>query len=323
MEDQLNLQKFQEARERIKKYIQKTPCLPFQDLSEEVGLNIYMKLESLQITGGFKLRGNLNKLLSMGKEKLPNGVVTASSGNHGLGLSYSARLLDIKATVVVPETTPKNKVDKLRDYGAEVILAGAHYDEAVKRVKKIVEETGALYVPSFDDPDIIAGNGTIGLEISEDVSDVALYICPIGGGGGISGSGLALKALNPNLKIIGVEAAGAASMKASLEAGKPVQLSEVKTGAEGIAVSKPGELPFEIVKNLVDEIVTVSEEEMKEALRYLVGKGKVVPELAGTAGIAALLAGKIIPENAPVVSVITGGNIDIQFLGSILTGKEI
>ncbi len=322
MEGQLNLQKFQEAGARIKKYIQRTPCLPFQDLSEEVGRNIYMKLEGLQITGGFKLRGNLNKLLSMGKENLPNGVVTASSGNHGLGLSYSARLLGVKVTVVVPETTPKNKVDKLRTYGAEVILAGAHYDEAVKRVKKIVEETGALYVPSFDDPDIIAGNGTIGLEINEDVPGVAQYICPIGGGGGISGSGLALKALNPNIKIIGVEAEGAASMKASIEAGKPIQLPEVKTKAEGIAVSRPGELPFEIVKDLVDEIVTVSEEEMEDALRYLVGKGKIVPELAGTAGIAALLAGKILPEKGPVVCLITGGNIDLQYLGSILTSSE-
>ncbi len=322
MENKLNMQKFKEAKERIAPYIHRTPSIPFQDLSEEMEHKIYLKLESLQATGGFKLRGNLNKLLAMGKDNLPNGVVTASSGNHGLGLSYSARLIGVKAIVVVPETTPKNKVEKLRAYGAEVILSGAHYDEAKEMVEKIVEETGALYVPSFDDSEIIAGNATIGLEIYEDVPEVDLYICPIGGGGGISGSGLALKALNPKIKIVGVEAEGAASMKASVEAGTPVQLPEVTTKAEGIAVSKPGELPFQIVKDLVDDIVTVSEKEMEEALCYLVGRGKVVPEMAGTAAVAALMNGRVKPGKGPVCCLITGGNVDIQFLASLLSEKR-
>lgn len=322
MESRIDMQKFMEARERIGGYIHKTPCLPFQDLSETMHRSIFMKLENLQATGGFKLRGNLNKLLSLGRENLGSGVVTASSGNHGLGLSFSARLMDIKATVVVPEKTPKNKVEKLNSYGARVILQGAHYDEAVKRAEEIARETGALYVPSFDDPDIIAGNGTIGLEILEKVPDVGLYICPIGGGGGISGSGLALKAVKPDIKIIGVEAEGAASMKASLEAGKPVQLPEVKTRAEGIAVSKPGNLPFQIVRDIVDEIVTVSEEELEEALRYLVSKGRVVPELAGTASIAALMTEKVVPGDKPVVCLVTGGNIDIQLLSSLLSAGD-
>lgn len=316
------MREFEEARERIRSFIHRTPCHPLQDLSEEMGQEIFLKLENLQATGGFKLRGNLNKLLSIGKGKLTNGVVTASSGNHGLGLAYSSRILGIRAIVVVPEKTPRNKVEKLRHYGATLIFEGEYYDQAAITAMKIAEETRALYVPSFDDPDIIAGNGTIGLEIFEDLPEIGLYICPIGGGGGISGSGLALKTLNPDIKVVGVEAEGAASMKASLEAGFPVSLPEVKTKAEGIAVSRPGNLPFHIVKDLVEEIVTVSEKEMESALRYLVSRGKIVTELAGTAAVAALLAEKIAPRDSPAVCLITGGNIDIQVLSSLLGEKD-
>lgn len=321
MAKNLTLEDFRAARERITPYVHRTPCLPFQELSEELGQEIWIKMENLQATGGFKLRGNINKLLSVGRDNLAGGVVTASSGNHGLGLSYSARLMEIRATVVVPRSTPSNKVEKLRRYGARVILEGEHYDQAVVRAQKISRESGALYVPSFDDPQIIAGNGSMGLEIYEDVPSCALYICPIGGGGGISGSGLALKKLNPDLHIIGVEAAGAASMKASLAKGAATTIDRVETAAEGIAVSRPGDLPFNIVRDLVEDVVTVSEGEMENALRYLVGRGKVVPELAGTATTAALLSGKVVPEKGPVVILLSGGNIDPQVLAAHL-GQE-
>lgn len=317
MRVEIGLKEIKEAANRIKKFINRTPCVPSQRLSEHYNRNIYLKLENLQITGGFKIRGNANKLSSLSNSELGSGVVTASSGNHGLGLSLSAKHRFVNATIVVPKRTPWNKIEKLKKYGAEVIINGDNYDEAVLTAKEIEKNQGFLYIPSFDDLDIITGNGTIGLEIYEDVPDTNLVVCPIGGGGGISGIGLALKGFSPSIRVIGVEAQGASSMKYSLIANKCICLEKINTLADGIAVRQPGRIPFEIVKDIVEEIIVVSDDEMKKALCQLVLKDKIVPELAGAASVAALSKIKL-PKFGAIVCLISGGNIDQKLLVSIL-----
>lgn len=311
---QFNLDLVKEVAERIRPLINRTPCLPFLHLRDALGQQVYLKMENLQITGGFKLRGNANKLTRMPKREFADGVITASSGNHGLGMALSARRLRIPAVVVVGKSTPENKIEKLRTYGAQVIQYGENYNDAANYAQKKAEEENMYYVPSFDDPDIIIGNGTMGLEIFEDIPEVQTYICPIGGGGGISGSGLVLKNLNPNIRIIGVEAEGAASMCASFQAGEVVELESINTKAEGIAVSKPGTLPYTISREIVDEIVTVSDQDLFRTLRLMVEECKIVPELAGVASAAALVQGRIKNPAGPIVCLVSGGNIHSKIL---------
>jgi len=316
---EVSLDEIRLARERIKDKVNRTPCIYSLPLSRRTGKEVFLKLENLQVTQAFKARGNANKIALLSKEQRESGVVTASSGNHGQGLSLAALRSGVKAVVVLPEAAPLNKREKIKENKAEVIIEGKTYDDAAQYAHVLAGEKGYTYVPSFDDRDIIAGNGSIGLEILEDVPQAEIIVDPIGGGGGISGICLAVKQIKADIQVIGVEAEGAASMSESIQRNKVLQLPSMNTFADGIAVGKPGELNFQIVKRLVDGIVVVSDEEMKSAVATLAREAKIVAEGAGAASVAALLFQKFpVKDGSSVVCVISGGNIDIGLFRSIL-----
>jgi threonine dehydratase len=316
---EVTLEKIKDARERIRDKINKTPCIYSLTLSRIIKKEIFLKLENLQLTQAFKARGNANKMSLLSQDEKNKGVITASSGNHGQGLSLAALLAGVKATIVLPEVAPQNKIDKIKENGAEVVIKGKTYDDASHYAHTLAKEKNYVYIHSFDDLDIIAGNGSMGLEILEDVPQAQMIICPIGGGGGISGVSLAAKQLKPEIKIVGVEAERAPSMLKSIEANKIVELNSADTFADGIAVRKPGEVNFRIVKKYVDSLVTVSEEEIKSAVFTLAKEAKVIAEGAGAASVAALLSKKIDTKNiSKIVCIISGGNIDIDMLKDIL-----
>jgi len=314
----ITLEQIKEARERIAGAIIKTPCVYSLPISRMTGNDVFLKLECLQLTQAFKARGNANKLALMSKAEIERGVITASSGNHGLGLSLASKRHGLKAVIVVPEVAPANKIEKIRENGAEVIIKGKTYDDAVNYAQALSREKDLFYVPSFDDLDIIAGNGSMGLEILEDVPDVKVIICPIGGGGGISGVSLAVKQVNQDIRVVGVEAEKAPSMLMSIEAGEITELTSANTFADGIAVRKPGNLNFEIVQEWIDKIVTVSEEEMERAIILLAKEAKIIAEGAGAASVAALITGRVNSKYEKIVCIISGGNIDLNYFKLIL-----
>jgi len=316
---EVTLEKIKDARERIKDKINKTPCIYSLTLSRILQKEVFLKLENLQLTQAFKARGNANKMSLLTQDEKNRGVITASSGNHGQGLSLAALLAGVKATIVLPEVAPQNKIDKIKENKAEVIIKGKTYDDASHYAHTLAKEKNYVYIPSFDDLDIIAGNGSIGLEILEDVPQAQMIICPIGGGGGISGVSLAAKQLKSDIKIVGVEAERAPSMLKSIEANKIVELNSADTFADGIAVRKPGKINFVIVKKYVDSIITVSDEEIKNAIFTLAKEAKIIAEGAGAASVAALLSKKVDTENiSNIVCMVSGGNIDMTVFNSIL-----
>ncbi|MBS3788561.1 threonine/serine dehydratase [Candidatus Bipolaricaulota bacterium] len=311
--------KIKQARDNIQDEVNRTPTIYSLPLSRKVNREIHLKLENLQVTQAFKARGNANKLKLLGPDERKKGVITASSGNHGLGLSLAAKRNELEAIVVVPEVAPTTKIKHIKENGAQIIVKGATYDDAAEHAHQLEEKKGYTYVQSFDDLDIIAGNGSMGLEILEDVSNTDLIIAPIGGGGGISGISLAVKQIKPEMQVIGVEAANAPSMKKSIEAGEVKELPSADTFADGIAVKKPGKVTFPIVREYVDQIVTVSEAKMKSAVRLLATEAKTIAEAAGAASVAALFSNKIdLQEAENIVCVISGGNIDQEDLLEIL-----
>ena len=315
----ISLSRIKEARERIKKVVNKTPCIYSLPLSRKTGKDVFLKLENLQVTQAFKARGNANKIALLTEEEKRRGVITASSGNHGLGLSLAALRNGVKAVIVLPEVAPENKIKKIKENKAEVIIKGKTYDDASEVARSLSSKMGYIYIPSFDDPDIVAGNGSMGLEILEDVPQAQIIVCPIGGGGGISGICLATKQIKKGIQIIGVESERAASMLESIKAGEIVELPSADTFADGIAVRRPGTINFEIVKKYVDDIVTVSEKEIKSAVAILASEAKVVAEGAGASSVAALLFKKFSTRDiSTVVCVVTGGNIDMGLFKSIL-----
>jgi len=321
---EISIKKIKEVRERIKGMVNKTPCIYSLPLSRIIKKDVFLKLENLQITQAFKVRGNVNKISLLSKEEKNRGVITASSGNHGQGLSLAALRAGIKAVIILPEVAPKNKIEKIKENKAKVIIKGKTYDDACNYAHSLSKKMGYTYIQSFDDFDIIAGNGSIGLEILEEVPQTQMIICPIGGGGGISGVALATKQINSDIQIIGVEADRAASMLESIKAGKIVELPSADTFADGIAVRKPGKISFEIVKKYVDDIITVSEEEMKLAIFALAKEAKIVAEGAGASSVAALLSKKFsMKDISNIVCIITGGNIDITLFKSILNNASI
>ena len=320
----ITLEKIKEARERIRDKINKTPCIYSLTLSRILNKEVFLKLENLQLTQAFKARGNANKMSLLTQGEKDRGVITASSGNHGQGLSLAALLAGVKATIILPEVAPQNKIDKIKENKAEVIIKGKTYDDASHYAHILAKEKNYVYIHSFDDLDIIAGNGSIGLEILEDVPQTQMIICPIGGGGGISGISLAAKQLKSDIKMVGVEAEKAPSMLKSIEADKIIELDSADTFADGIAVRKSGEINFKIVKKYVDSLVTVSEEEIKNAIFTLAKEAKIIAEGAGAASVAALLSKKIDTENiSNIVCMISGGNIDIDMLSDILDDFNI
>lgn len=308
--------KIENARENIKNIVVKTPLLYSSIFSKSCNNTVYMKCENLQLTGAYKLRGALNKIMTLTDEEKEKGVICSSAGNHAQGVAYAAALANVEAHIVMPETTPYLKVESTRNYGGNVILNGKCYDDAYIKAKEIEAQEGKTFIHPFDDLDIIYGQGTIALEIFEEIKDFDYILCPIGGGGLISGISLAAKELNPNIKIIGVQAEGAPSMALSLKNNKITTLESVNTIADGISVKTPGSKTFEIVKDYVDEVITVSENEIVEAFLLLSEKHKLLAEASGAVSLAALRKLKV--KNKKVCCIISGGNIDMLTISSLI-----
>jgi threonine dehydratase len=307
-----------EAADRLKKRIRRTELILSHPFSERIGLPVFFKCENLQRTGSFKIRGALNFLLSQPREVLGRGVITASAGNHGQGVAFAARLLNIPATVFMPENTPLQKVHAVRDYGAKIVLVGKNFDEAYAGAQACREETGSLFVHPFEDPLVMAGQGTIGLEILAELPDLSTIIIPIGGGGLISGIATAIRETHPKVRIIGVETAAAPAVHFSLKKGRLMEAPVATTLAEGIAVKKPGETTFRIIRELVDEVVLVEEEEIAQAIVLLLEQSKLLVEGAGAVSLAALLHGRIAKPEGKTVCLLSGGNIDVKTIATVV-----
>ena len=313
----MHLNEIKKARENIKDIINKTPLLHSPIFSSITNCSVYMKCENLQVTGAYKIRGALNKIRSLTEDEKSKGVVCSSAGNHAQGVAYAANLLGVSSKIVMPKTTPYLKVQSTQDFGGNVILNGTCYDDAYLKAKSIEMENDSIFIHPFNDINVIYGQGTVALEIFEDLEDVDVIISPIGGGGLISGIALAAKKINPNVKIIGVQAEGANAMEQSYKTGNFVSLSSVNTIADGIAVKSPGELTYNIIKEYVDDIVTVSDKEIAEAFLILCEKHKLLAEASGAASLAALK--KLDLNGEKVVSIISGGNIDMLTISSLIS----
>ena len=307
-----------EAAETIKGSVKRTQIIECPTMEKLTGNKVFFKLENLQKTGSFKVRGALNKIMHLTEEEKARGVIASSAGNHAQGVALGATNLGIKSTIVMPGTAPLSKVMATRGYGAEVVQVGTVYDDAYKKACEIQAETGATFLHPFDDPYVIAGQGTIGMEIIEDLEDVDMVIVPIGGGGIASGIAKAVKSLKPSVKMVGVEAENAASMLEAVKQGCPCTIKTTPTIADGIAVARAGQLTCEMIRDYVDEIVTVSEDDIARAILFLMEKGKVVAEGAGATPVAALLAGKIKEQGQNICCVISGGNSDINMIERII-----
>jgi threonine dehydratase len=307
------------ARERLGKAIYRTPCPESLTLGKLCGCRVFNKLENLQMTGSFKERGALNKLLQLNAAEKQAGIVAASAGNHAQGVAYHATRLGIRSVIVMPKQTPLIKVSNTRDLGGEVVLHGANYDEALVQAKQLAATHGYTFVHAFDDDAIIAGQGTLGLELLDEEVKFDAVVVPIGGGGMISGIAIALKTMRPDLRVIGVEPGYFPSMKAAVEQGQTVEVAGQPTIADGLAVKRAGERTLEIVRKYVDEIVTVSEGEIASAILKMLEIEKTVVEGGGAAGLAALLFKKVAGvEGKRVAIVISGGNIDPNLLTKII-----
>ncbi|GAB7040463.1 MULTISPECIES: threonine ammonia-lyase [Catenuloplanes] len=310
MDDLVSLPDVEAARELISGVVRTTPLEPSRPLSALLGVPTWLKCENLQRAGSYKVRGAYVRISRLSAAERARGVVAASAGNHAQGVALAANLLGISATVFMPVGAPLPKVAATRNYGAAVEFRGATVDEALVAAREFAEETGAVFIHPFDHRHVIAGQGTVALEILEQCPDVGTIVTGVGGGGLISGLAVAAKALRPDVRVIGVQASGAAAFPPSLAAGAPVRLPRVGTIADGIAVGCPGDVTFRHVSKLVDDVVTVSDEDISRALVMLLERGKLVVEPAGAVGVAALLAGAIEVGDGPVVAVLSGGNID-------------
>ena len=308
------------ARERISGIANRTPVISDKRLSNLLGADAWLKAECLQRAGSFKIRGALNKISQLTDDERSRGVIAASAGNHAQGVALAAKLAGIRSTIVVPEFAPLTKVIATRSYGAEVILHGASFDEAVAYSKELQRERELAYVHAFDDELIIAGQGTIGLELLEELEGVDTVVVPVGGGGIISGIATAIKALRPEVRIFGVQSEHVPSIRESLDAGHPVEVSGMMpTIADGIAVKRPGQLTLPIIEDLVEAVVEVSEDEIARGIFHCSQSMHIVAEGAGAAGVAALISGKIpLKPHSKVATVICGGNIDANVLARIL-----
>lgn len=301
------------AHERISPYVVKTPVLRLPALDAYLGCEVYAKAECLQITGAFKLRGAMNKMLQLTPEQLKCGVVTASSGNHGKGLSYAAKMLGSKATVVIPDTAPDIKVNAIKNLGAEVVRSTTV--ERFEVADRIAKETGAMLVPPFNDEDIMCGQGTIGLEILEQLPDVDKIIVPVSGGGLIGGVAAAIKESAPNVKIIGAEPAALPRYTVSLAEGKPVKIEQKPTLADALVSNKPGDICFPWVQKYVDEIVDVTDEDMLKGSKRLLLDGHLLAEFSSAIGIGAVLGGLVdVKPTDKVCFVLSGGSVDLPQL---------
>ncbi|MGL4453640.1 MAG: threonine ammonia-lyase [Sarcina sp.] len=309
--------KIKEAKKRINGKVIKTPLMFSKSFSDLCNNEIYIKCENLQITGAYKLRGALNKISLLSDEDKQRGVICSSAGNHAQGVAYAASLYNISSTIVMPKTTPLLKVNSTKKLGGNVVLHGEVYDDAYNKAKELEELKNLKFIHPFNDIDVILGQGTIALEVIEDLKEVDIVLCPIGGGGLISGISLALKEFNPDIKIIGVEAEGANSMQQSILADKVMSLDKVQTIADGIAVKTPGDVTFSIIRDLVDEIITVSDKDIVEDFVLLSENHKLIAEPSGVVTLSALKKLKNI-KGKKIVSIISGGNIDMVTMSSLV-----
>ncbi|MFT3927822.1 MAG: threonine ammonia-lyase [Myxococcales bacterium] len=307
------------ARSRIRDVIYLSPCAHSRVLSRRLDCELYLKLENLQMTGSFKERGACNKLMQLSAEQREAGVVCASAGNHAQGVAFHARRLGIPATIVMPLATPLVKSSSTRELGADVVLFGANYDEASGEARRLHAERGGTFVHGFDDPDVIAGQGTIGLELLEQAPRLHAVLVPVGGGGLISGIAVALKERAPHVRLYGIQSAAVPSMSAALSAGTCVEVESSRTFADGIAVKRVGGQCLEICQQYVDDVITVDEETIAEAVLLLLEREKVVAEGAGAAALAGLISGKLPDMRGQNVGVIvSGGNIDVNLMTRII-----
>ena len=315
----LDLEKIYTARERIKDVVVDTPFSYAPYLSEIAECEVYLKKENLQVTGAFKIRGAYNKIASLTDAQRACGVVAASAGNHAQGVALSASKFDIKAVIIMPESTPLTKVNGVKHYGAEVILAGSNYDEAYAYATKYGEENSLTFVHPFEDEEVIAGQGTVALDILDKCEELDAVLVPVGGGGLIAGMATAFKALNPKIEVIGVGALGAPAFKNSYDSGSAIDSTSVRTIADGIAVRDTSAITLEYALKYVDKLISVDEEEIASAILFLLEKQKLVVEGAGAVGVAALLHHKLdYLKNKKVAIVLSGGNMDVTLLSVII-----
>ncbi len=314
MENSVTLEMIRDAREALKDVAELTPVVT----STRFGKNLFIKSENLQKTGSFKIRGAYNKIRNLSPEEASHGVIACSAGNHAQGVALSATKLGIRSVICMPEGAPILKVEATRGYGADVVLVPGIYDDAAREAQRLAREEGYTFAHPFNDPYVIAGQGTIGLEILEQLPDVEQVIVPIGGGGLVSGVAVAVKSMRPNVKVIGVQAATVPSMFVSHRVGEITTVKDGATIADGIHVLTPGDLTFRIVQEYVDDIVTVSEDEIAAAIVALLEGPKTVAEGAGATSVAAFLFGKV-DTSLKTVAVVSGGNVDITTLSRIIT----
>ncbi|MBI1909191.1 MAG: threonine ammonia-lyase [Deltaproteobacteria bacterium] len=314
----VTLTQIEEARKRTRDAIYYSPLASSEVLSEASGNRVFVKLENLQMTGSFKERGALNKMLALSPEERARGVFAASAGNHAQGVAYHARRLGIQSTIVMPSGTPLIKLTSTRGYGAHVILNGPTYDDAYREARRLCDQAKGVFIHAFDDPDIIAGQGTCGLEILEQNPEIEAVVVPVGGGGLIGGIALAVKQKKPKIRVIGVQSAAVPSMIEAVRQGKCPELPPGQTMADGIAVRKVGEQTLPLVQKYVDAIVTVDEEEIANAILFLLEREKTVAEGAGAVGVAALLQKRTDLSGKKVAVVVSGGNIDVNILSRII-----
>ena len=306
------------AQDVLRKTIARTPMIHSRTFSGMTGANVYLKAEMLQRAGSFKIRGATYKMSRLSAAQRQHGVITASAGNHAQGVAIAARDAGVPCTIFMPRFAPLAKVTATQAYGAQVILHGDTYDDASARCMEVQRETGATYIPAFDDVDVISGQGTLGLEMLNEQPDADVIIVPIGGGGLISGIATAAKALKPDIRIIGVQASGSGSCRASLDVGEVVTLPAINTIADGIAVKRPGEITFPIIKELVDDVLLISDEQIIHAVLLLLERCKFLVEGAGAIGVAALLSGLIDVKGHTVICPLSGGNIDINLVNRFI-----
>ena len=313
----LTLQDFVDARARIDAHIKRTPLLPTRQLSELTGHDVRLKAENLQTVGSYKIRGPLNKLAQLSEEEKRRGVVCSSAGNHAQGVALAARIHGVRAVVCMATNATPAKIAATRGYGAEVVLHGSIWDEANEKAKELVRDEGLTYVHPFDDAQLIAGQGTLGLEIVQDWPEVDAIVVPIGGGGLIAGVSMAAKAFNPKIRVIGVESSDGPAMQASVNAGS-LQTIDCRTVIDGLRVRRAGELNFSVVQRFVDEIVTLPDREIFEAMLWVMERCKLVVEGAAAAPVAALMHGLVkLPAGSRVAAVLSGGNLNLDQLRAL------
>lgn len=312
----LTLDNVYRASYALKGVIRKTDIIRAPKLNKDA--DIYLKTENLQITGSFKIRGSYYKMTTLSPEERAKGVIACSAGNHAQGVALAAQKNGIKAVICLPDGAPISKIEATKSYGAEVCLVEGVYDDAYKKALELRDECGYSFIHPFNDPDVIAGQGTIALELMEQLSDMDAVIVPVGGGGLISGVAYTIKMLNPHIKVYGVQASGAPSMVKSVEDGEIVELPSVATIADGIAVKKPGDLTYELCKKYVDKIVTVTDDEISAAILALMEQQKLVTEGAGAIAVAAAMFNKVDIKGKKVVCLLSGGNIDVTILSRVI-----